>query len=93
MDPVDPTMIQAIRTYPAHSVNGYSLMKRDASGRSTDVPAERSFLFRIPTDGVVDGGGTAGGHVRPRPAVDPAVDMPIGTAAAAGSGKLRQLDE
>jgi hypothetical protein len=92
VDPVDPSMIQAMRQYTTHMVNGYTLMKRDAAGNPTDVPTEHSFLFKIPASTTpADDGRRLGGAsvVRATQAPVPAVSAP----SKAGSGKLRELTD
>jgi hypothetical protein len=92
VEPVDPSMIEAIRTYPSHAVNGSTRMKTDARGNPTDVPSERSFLFVRPTAGATDDG-TATAATHSPAAADSAADVLIAPAAPAGSGLMRGLPD
>ncbi len=94
VDPVDPSMLAAIAAWPAHAVNGFTMMKPDAGGGATDVPLERSFLFVVPnaTDVAVAANDEA------LPTVDIGgvpgrTGSEVAPPARAGSGQLRSLDD
>ena len=88
VEPVDPDMIQMLRAYPDHFVNGSTMMKRDAAGKPTNVVLEHSALIKVPPSpkGALDrtGGGAVAGL-----APTPGLAMP--RPAPAGSGRLRSL--
>jgi hypothetical protein len=93
VDPVDPSMIQALDTWKSHAVNGYVRMQPDpVTHQATDVPLDRPFLFKV--QALIDAGGdgmqvpmadTASANVAPDAAAPP--------PAAPGSGHLRGLDD
>ena len=97
VDPVDPSMIQALATWKAHAVNGYVRMQPDpVTHKATDVAIDRPFLFKVPM--IANGGGGDGQQL---PTVDTTASLSLtpDTAAttpppaAPGSGRLRGLDD
>jgi len=94
VDPVDPSMIQALATWKTHAVNGYVRMQPDpVTHQATDVPLERPFLFKVQP--LID---NAGDGVQLPMADTASANAPPDTAAppppaAPGSGHLRGLDD
>ena len=86
----DPTLIAAIRKWPWHATDGATHMKVDPlTNQATDVPVEKSFLFRIPhkdpLDTMAAGGGEVGTPVLPPP--------PVQRPAGPGEAQLRSIGQ
>jgi len=96
IDPIDPTMIQAMQRFSTHSVNGEMIMRRvvdPATGQAKLVPPH-SFLVKIPRPDSTD-------QQSDTPMVDsnpPQTDIvpsgpPDHPAAQPGVGQLKSLGE